>query len=70
MTWSEDRAGAVVRRELTRVEVPPSRIDPGAVLIAGRDLYINANSTVVGQIIAGRNIILNSNCTIIMADVL
>ncbi|MEU7760360.1 hypothetical protein [Micromonospora aurantiaca (nom. illeg.)] len=36
MTWDEDRAGAIVRRELTRVEVPPSRIDPGAVLIAVR----------------------------------
>ncbi|MGV9762817.1 hypothetical protein [Micromonospora tulbaghiae] len=36
MTWDEDRAGAGVRRELDRVDVPPSRIDPGAVLIAGR----------------------------------
>ncbi|MEU0077834.1 hypothetical protein ABZY58_08030 [Micromonospora tulbaghiae] len=36
MTWDEDRAGAVVRRALARVEVPPSRVDPGAVLITIR----------------------------------
>ncbi|WP_433494503.1 hypothetical protein ACQP26_29130 [Micromonospora sp. CA-248089] len=36
MTWDEDRAGAVVRRVLARVDVPPSRVDPAAVVVAAR----------------------------------
>ncbi|MET8909397.1 hypothetical protein [Micromonospora sp. NPDC004551] len=36
MTWDEERASRFVRRTLTQAHVPPSRVDVGAVLDAGR----------------------------------
>lgn len=36
MSWDEEQAGQVVRRVLTQVPVPPTKVDVGAVLGAGR----------------------------------
>ncbi|MGY0004993.1 hypothetical protein [Micromonospora sp. I033] len=36
MTWDEEQAGRAVHRTLTQAPVPPSRVDVGAVLRAGR----------------------------------
>ncbi|MFI7217851.1 hypothetical protein [Micromonospora maritima] len=36
MAWDEERAATVVRRTLPRMDVPPSRVDLDAVLVAGR----------------------------------